>query len=85
MKVAIVNLGEIVSGDWRKPFAEGDTILVDGETIALVGTASASATWQTTRTSRAGLLIFCRTNMPIRGAANFADRPACALPIFTRR
>jgi enamidase len=44
MKVAIVNLGEIVSGDWRKPFAEGDTILVDGETIALVGTASASAT-----------------------------------------
>src|SRR6476659_571139 len=44
MKVAIVNLGEIVSGDWSKPFAEGDTILVDGETIALVGTASASAT-----------------------------------------
>ena len=35
MKVAIVNLGQIVSGDWRKPFAEGDTILTDGETHRL--------------------------------------------------
>jgi len=44
MKVAIVNLGQIVSGDWRKPFAEGDTILVDGETITSVGAASAGMT-----------------------------------------
>jgi enamidase len=44
MKVAIVNLGQIVSGDWRKPFAEGDTILVDGETITSVGAASAGTT-----------------------------------------
>ena len=44
MKIAIVNLGQIVSGDWRKPFAEGDTILTDGETIVSVGTASAGMT-----------------------------------------
>ena len=33
MKVAIVNLGQIVSGDWRDPFAAGDTILTDGDRI----------------------------------------------------
>jgi enamidase len=44
MKVAVVNLGRIISGDWRKPFAEGETILIDGETITSVGTASAGAT-----------------------------------------
>jgi len=44
MKIAIVNLGQIVSGDWRKPLAEGDSILVDGDTIASVGTSSAGAT-----------------------------------------
>ena len=27
MKTAIVNLGSIVSGDWRNPFATGDAIL----------------------------------------------------------
>ena len=43
MKVAIVNLGAIVSGDWHKPFAEGDTVISDGERIASVGTASAQA------------------------------------------
>ena len=43
MKVAIVNLGQIVSGDWRNPFAAGDTILSDGERIVSVGTASAQA------------------------------------------
>ena len=41
MKVAIVNLGQIVSGDWREPLAKGDTIIIDGEKIASVGTASA--------------------------------------------
>ena len=43
MKLAIVNMGTIVSGDWRAPFAAGDTILTDGERIAAVGTASAAA------------------------------------------
>ncbi len=43
MRVAIVNLGQIVSGDWRAPFAAGDTILIEGERIAAVGTASAGA------------------------------------------
>ena len=43
MKVAIVNLGQIVSGNWREPFARGDTIVVDGEKIASVGAASADA------------------------------------------
>ena len=43
MKVAIVNLGQIVAGDWRNPFAKGDAIISDGERIASVGTASAQA------------------------------------------
>ncbi|HEY2530195.1 MAG TPA: amidohydrolase family protein [Xanthobacteraceae bacterium] len=43
MKVAIVNLGRIVSGDWRKPFAAGDTILCEDDRIASVGTAAADA------------------------------------------
>src|SRR5262249_46886377 len=43
MKVAIVNLGQIVSGDWHVPFAAGDTILIEGERIAAVGTAPAGA------------------------------------------
>jgi enamidase len=43
MKVAIVNLGQIVSGEWRDPFAAGDAILIEGERIAAVGTAPAGA------------------------------------------
>src|SRR5882724_9578756 len=43
MKIAITNLGEIVSGDWRDPLADGDTIITDGETIVSVGTASAAS------------------------------------------
>ncbi|HEY0440564.1 MAG TPA: amidohydrolase family protein [Xanthobacteraceae bacterium] len=43
MKLAIVNLGQIVSGDWHDPFAPGDTILIDGDRIERVGTASANA------------------------------------------
>ena len=41
MKIAIVNLGQIVSGDWRDPFVAGDTILTDDGRIARAGTASA--------------------------------------------
>jgi enamidase len=43
MKVAIVNLGEIVSGNWRQPFVPGDTILTDSGRIVSVGTAAAAA------------------------------------------
>src|ERR1043166_4052465 len=43
MKVAIVNLGQIVSGDWHAPFAVGDAILIEGERIVAVGTAPAAA------------------------------------------
>jgi len=42
MKTAIVNLKTIVSGDWRLPFAHGDTIVMDGGRIVHVGTADAS-------------------------------------------
>ena len=40
MKIAIVNLGQIVSGDWQSPFVGGDTIITDGDRIARVGSAS---------------------------------------------
>jgi enamidase len=43
MKVAIVNLGEIVSGDWHSPFVAGDTIVTEDELIASVGSADAQA------------------------------------------
>jgi enamidase len=43
VKVAIVNLGQIVSGDWRAPFAAGDTIISEDDCIVVVGTATAAA------------------------------------------
>src|SRR3954467_6277315 len=43
MKTAIVNVGSIVSGDWKHPLAAGDTILTDGDRIVAVGTAPAQA------------------------------------------
>ncbi|MBP7566672.1 MAG: amidohydrolase family protein [Burkholderiaceae bacterium] len=43
MKTAIVNLGTIVTGDWREPFATGDTIVMHDGKIVSVGTASADA------------------------------------------
>src|ERR1043166_3100970 len=43
MKVAVVNLGQVVSGDWHVPFVAGDTVLIEGERIAAVGTAPADA------------------------------------------
>jgi enamidase len=42
MKIAIVNLGHIISGDWHDPFVPGDTILTEGDCIARVGSASAA-------------------------------------------
>src|ERR1700683_5344448 len=42
MKVAITNLGTIVSGDWRAPFVQGDTVITHNGKIAIAGTASAA-------------------------------------------
>ena len=43
MKTAIVNLGPILSGDWRVPYASGDAILMEAGKIVEVGTVSAQA------------------------------------------
>jgi len=42
MRVAIVNIGRIVTGDWRNPFVAGDTIIATAGQITTVGTASAA-------------------------------------------
>src|SRR3954465_15754011 len=42
MKTAIVNLGVILTGDWRELVAPGDSIVMDAGSIVHVGTASAS-------------------------------------------
>ncbi|MGD9942122.1 MAG: Enamidase, partial [Burkholderiaceae bacterium] len=43
MKVAIVNIGRIVTGDWRDPHARGDSILTENGLITCVGSASPQA------------------------------------------
>ena len=40
MRTAIVNIGVIVTGDWRNPITNGDTIVMDDGKIESVGTAS---------------------------------------------
>jgi enamidase len=42
MKTAIVNLGVILTGDWREPQAPGDSIVMKDGKITQVGTATAS-------------------------------------------
>jgi len=42
MKCAVVNAGVIVSGDLRKPFIEGDTVIMHDGAIAAVGDAAAA-------------------------------------------
>jgi enamidase len=42
MKTAIVNLGRIVTGDWREPVVAGDSIIMSDGKIVQVGTAAAS-------------------------------------------
>src|ERR1700680_239863 len=42
MRVAIVNVGTIVSGDLNDPIVAGDTIILDDDRIIVVGTAPAS-------------------------------------------
>lgn len=41
MKTAIVNLGSIISGEWREPYVRGDSILMQDGKITEVGTVSA--------------------------------------------
>ena len=40
MRTALVNLGRIVSGDWRSPFVEGDAILMEAGVIVAAGAVS---------------------------------------------
>jgi enamidase len=42
MRVAIVNIGQIVSGDLNEPLLKGDTIITDGDRIVTVGVAPAA-------------------------------------------
>jgi enamidase len=42
MKTAIVNLGTILTGDWRQPVASGDSIVMSEGRITQVGTAAAA-------------------------------------------
>ena len=42
MKTAIVNLGVILTGDWRAPVVAGDSIVMDQGKIVQVGTTAAS-------------------------------------------
>ena len=42
MKIAIFNIGTIVTGDWRDPIGAGDTIITEDDKIVRVGTASAA-------------------------------------------
>jgi enamidase len=43
MKVAITNLGTIISGDWRSPFIGGDTVVAHDGKIVSAGTADTAA------------------------------------------
>ncbi len=42
MKLAIVNIGRIVTGDWREPIVAGDALFMEGGQITQVGHLSAS-------------------------------------------
>jgi enamidase len=42
VKTAVVNIGRIVTGEWREPVAAGDCIVCDGGAIAHVGSAENS-------------------------------------------
>ena len=37
MKTAILNIGQIISGNWQHPITSGSTILLEGERILKVG------------------------------------------------
>lgn len=42
MKTAIINTGPIVTGDWRQPLAEADSVIMEAGLITHVGSASPS-------------------------------------------
>ncbi|MBV6272799.1 amidohydrolase family protein [Alcaligenaceae bacterium CGII-47] len=42
MKIAVVNIGRILNGEWRNPYTEGDAILMQDGLISKVGTLSAA-------------------------------------------
>ena len=41
MNTAIINIGSILTGDWRSPTAPGDSILMQGDKIVAMGSLSA--------------------------------------------
>ena len=43
MKTAIVNIGTIVTGDWRDPVCAGDSIVMDGGKIVSIGAVESAA------------------------------------------
>ena len=43
MRVAVVNLGAIVSGDWRAPFVDGDALIAADGILEAVGTVEGAA------------------------------------------
>ncbi len=43
MKTAVINLGTILSGDWREPYVKGDAILMEAGKIVAAGSVSAEA------------------------------------------
>jgi enamidase len=54
MRIAIVNIGLIVTGDLDRPLVDGDTIITDDERITDVGTASAKVVEECDLTIDAG-------------------------------
>lgn len=42
MKLAVVNIGRILNGEWNNPYTEGDAILMQDGLISKVGTLSAA-------------------------------------------
>lgn len=73
MRVAITNFGRIVPGDWRSPFAAGDTRILDVGLISHVGTASSE-------------LHLALGKMPVGwGIAVATDNNAAGLPAKQRR
>src|ERR1700723_1180588 len=61
MRVAIVNLGLIVSGDWRDPHVPGDALLLEDDKISAVGNVPNAAI------STADVVIDADKEIPIPG------------------
>jgi len=57
MRVAITNIGTIVSGDWRAPLVQGDTMITLGAEIESVGLVRASGSGRFAREQPFGPLF----------------------------